>query len=306
MMAQAPATPKARRWRNLGAAALGLPAPRQGLQPSERAALSLRGAAARQPRPRADSVHFLIPLVSPADVTDWQAVTDRLAGTLDSFIAQEDPRWQATICCQDRPPLPDDPRIRLLPFTDDTPGNDKWRKLHTLVQSLMRESGPAYAMPFDADDLLDRRAVSEMLTRAAPGYVIENGYVLDAATSALARTARQSWRAPLQKPFWKLCGSCAAVLVDPARAESVEFLAEMVRHEHRMFPYLCRLAGQPLAPMRQGTALYILNHGENFGVRRGRVSFKTRFVERFALSHGDRDAALAGFPARALPAGATD
>jgi hypothetical protein len=43
--------------------------------------------------------------------------------------------------------------------------------------------------------------------------------------------------------------------------------------------------------------LYVLNHGENFGARRGRVSFKTRFVERFRIEDPDLLAAIAdGFP----------
>lgn len=58
----------------------------------------------------------------------------------------------------------------------------------------------------------------------------------------------------------------------------------MSQHEHRMFPYLARLAGRPLTALQAPRVLYLLNHGENFGARRGRVSFKTRFVQRFRVT----------------------
>jgi hypothetical protein len=71
----------------------------------------------------------------------------------------------------------------------------------------------------------------------------------------------------------------------------------MTSHEHRMFPYLARLAGHSLAPLSRPSVLYVLNHGENFGVRRGRVGFKTRFVERFAVDDPETLAGIAAdFP----------
>jgi hypothetical protein len=88
----------------------------------------------------------------------------------------------------------------------------------------------------------------------------------------------------MRKPFWKLCGSCCAVRFDPEQAGALPFLREMTQHEHRMFPYLAKLAGRRLTPLPRPSVLYVLNHGENFGARRGRVSFKARFVERFRIT----------------------
>ncbi len=242
---------------------------------------------------------FLIPLVGPDHVGDWQAVMGRLDTTLRSLIDQDDPNWRAVVCCQRRPALPDDPRITHLPFSDSAPGNDKWRKLAALCDHLARcVPDPGYVMSFDADDLLRQGTVAEMLTREAPGgYIVQSGYVLDAASGAMALADAPGLGAPLRKPFWKLCGSCAALLHDPALKESAAFLRAMMQHEHRMFPYLARLAGRQLAPLRRPSVLYILNHGENFGARRGRVGFKTRFVQRFRISDPDTLAAIASdFP----------
>ena len=294
-MSQRPATPKARRLLIRMAAALGL-ADRLTLQPSERAALARRSDG---PPARPARVIFLVPLVGQAPVSDWAAVVERLDTTLRSFRAQTDPRWQAVICCQGRPALPDDPRITHLPFDDPTPGNDKWRKLGALCDHLPALGpDPAYVMTFDADDLLHRETVAQMLAATTRnGFLFEAGLVLDHATGRVARADRPSVAAPLRKPLWKLCGSCMALPIRPDAAPDRAFLQAMTGHEHRMFPHLARLAGFRLRRIGVPRVLYILNHGENFGARRGRVGFKTRFVQRFALSETDGRAALAGFPA---------
>jgi hypothetical protein len=300
-MTQAPATPK---WHR---AALRL-AVRFGRDdlidrltpvPSEAAALTLRTALAARVPPLRKQVVFMIPLVGPSQVGDWPAVTARLRATLQCLIAQDDPHWQAVICCQERPPLPEDPRLHFLPFDDPTPGNDKWRKLAMLYGILPRlETGPCYVMSFDADDLLRQGTVREMLRRQAPGgYLMQSGYVMDDSTGVIALADAPSLRQPLRKPFWKLCGSCAAIAHDPDLPQSAAFLEAMSQHEHRMFPYLAALAGRELAPLSRPSALYVLNHGENFGARRGRVAYKTRFVERFRIDDPDELAEVAeGFP----------
>ncbi|MBN9888447.1 hypothetical protein [Salipiger abyssi] len=297
-MAQAQATPKLKRAALLAAAALSPGLARAfSPAPSETAALDLRAALRGRAQPRAEQVIFLVPLVGPHHVSDWQAVTARLAQTVESFRRQEG-AWQAVICCQERPPLPDDPRLHWLPFNDPTPGNDKWRKLAALCDHLATmQTGPAYVMSFDADDLLREGRVGEMLERQARGYLAETGYVMDHGTRDVALAGPRSPRHPLRKPLWKLCGSCAALLHDPALPQSAAFLRAMTAHEHRMFPYLARLAGRRLAALRHPSVLYVLNHGENFGARRGRVGFKSRFVRRYPVDPLDWAQAAGEFPA---------
>ena len=287
-MAQVPATPKMRRARLLLTAALfgeqaALRVP--GLAASERCALRIRSVAADNGGP-AEQVIFLIPLVGRHHVGNWGAVTDRLQRTLNSLIGQTRPDWQAVICCQECPPLPDDPRITHLAYSDDTPGNDKWRKLAALCNALPGMNvARGYAMSFDADDLAHPGLVDLMLAGQAPGgWLVEDGYVRDVSTGQTARAGAPTLRAPLRKPFWKLCGSCTALRFDlAATPDFPDFLREMTQHEHRMFPYLARLAGRRLTALPAPAVMYELNHGENFGARRGRVGFKTRFVQRFLV-----------------------
>lgn len=287
-MAQVPAVPKlTRAWHLLRTRLAGNTAPSTGMAVSERAAMSLRSA--QTTRETAEHVMFLIPLVGAHHVSDWEAVTARLGTTLDSFMAQDNPNWRAVVCCQSKPDLPDDPRISYLPFDDPAPGNDKWRKLRVLADALPHlTDAPGYVMSFDADDLLGQGTVTEMLARqAAGGYLVRSGLVMDVATGDIALADRRSLTAPLRKPFWKLCGSCAAIYHDPANPASTKFIAEMTQHEHRMFPYLATLAGQTLDPLNRPSVLYMLNHGENFGARRGRVGYKTRFVQRYRITDPD-------------------
>lgn len=288
-MAQTPATPKARRARLLLSSALLGPdrllQRDDALQASERAALMLRRSP---PMAAATQVVFLIPLVGQHHVRDWPGTAARLGDTLNSLLAQSDPNWSAIICGQDRPEtLPDDPRITFLPFTETVEGNDKWRKLSALTRALPDHAPQAgYAMTFDADDIAHPGLVAEMLQAQAPGgYLAETGYVLDKGAGAIGLAGPRSLRHPLRKPFWKLCGSCAALRYDLANGTAeLAFLREMSQHEHRMFPYLARLAGRPLRPLSHPMVTYLLNHGDNFGARRGRVGFKTRFVQRYRIT----------------------
>jgi hypothetical protein len=284
-MAQAPAIAKWRRvmlrllTRIVGPNRAG----RFASQPSEQAALALRNR--RVEDLSAEEVVFLIPLVGRHHVRDWSAVEARLTATLQGFQTQSDPRWRAVICGQDQPEtLTSDPRIRFLPFAGDIEGNDKWPKLQSLVAALPDPTGrPVLVMPFDADDLLHPMAVERMLAGpASRGCLFAHGYIHDVAAGRTGRAGPASLNQPLRKPFWKLCGSCAAF---PYIGGDVDqrFLTELVTHEHRMFPYLAKLAERPLAHIPDPLVLYMLNHGENFGQRRGRIGFKPRFVARFEV-----------------------
>ncbi|MEN8685696.1 hypothetical protein [Marivita sp.] len=283
-MAQVPAVPKFTRARHLMRGTLfGRTDATADMVASERAALAVRTRGLTQKT--AQQVTFLLPMVGPDHVGNWDAVVARLRTTLDGFVAQDSTDWRAAVCCQSRPDLPDDPRITYLPFTDPTPGNDKWRKLRVLAEALPNlVAAPGYVMSFDADDLLRQGTVNEMLSRQVKGgYLVQSGYVMDVTTGDIGLADKRSLSAPMRKPFWKLCGSCAALYHDPSEPESTAFLAEMTQHEHRMFPYLAALAGQALQPLSRPSVLYMLNHGENFGARRGRVGYKTRFVQSYRI-----------------------
>ena len=291
-MQQAPATPKIKRWRNLGLARLGILKADQNasLQPSERLALMVRGEK-RARQSTAAQVVFLLPLVRREHVSDWSLVEDNLLKTLMSFVNQSDPNWIAIICGQDRPSLPNDKRIHFLPFDQPITGNDKWAKLAKLVEyfpKLARPSG--YVMTFDADDLAHRDLVKQYLSIQHPnGYLIEHGIVHDIAADLYGQAGRPNLLNPLRKPFWKLCGSCAAFRYDPNEPKLLRrLITEITQHEHRMFPYLAKLAGRSLCSLQNSMIMYEFNHGQNFGLRRKRGSFKSRFIKRYRINDPSR------------------
>ncbi|MAQ44360.1 MAG: hypothetical protein CL813_03915 [Confluentimicrobium sp.] len=301
-MAQNPATPKLRRLALRIAARFGL-ATHLPHQRSEAAALALR-AAPSAPLGDGAEVVFLIPLVGRAHVGDWAQVSAALARTLQGFRNQTDPRWRAVICGQDRPDGVDfDERVQFLPFTDRVEGNDKWDKLDRLARHLPTLGlRTGYAMPFDADDLLRDDAVARMVSGAAPGgWLVTQGWVWDVGRDRIGAARPQSLAEPGQKALWKLCGSTAAFRIGATGAGVSEaeaaFLAAVTGHEHRMFPYLATLAGRPLRPLPGAPAVgYLIGHGENFGARRGRVSFKRRFVDRFPAGDAGRNDLTRHFP----------
>ena len=291
-MQQAPATPKIKRWRNLGLARLGILKADQNasLQPSERLALMVRGEK-RARQSTASQVVFLLPLVRRKQVSDWSLVEDNLLKTLMSFVNQSDPNWIAIICGQDRPSLPNDERIHFLPFDQPITGNDKWAKLAKLVEyfpKLARPSG--YVMTFDADDLAHRDLVKQYLSIQHPnGYLIEQGIVHDIAAGLYGQAGRPNLLNPLRKPFWKLCGSCAAFRYDPNEPKLLRrLIKEITQHEHRMFPYMAKLAGRSLCSIQNNMIMYEFNHGQNFGLRRNRGSFKSRFIKRYRINNPSR------------------
>ena len=288
-MQQVSATNKTRRWYNLTLAHFGIlrPGLSRSLKTSEHFALELRHKK-RTSASQASQVVFLLPLVRRSQATDWSLVEKNLNKTLKCFLKQTNPNWVAIICGQDKPNIPYDRRIHFLQFKTSTTGNDKWAKLEELVNYFPKVAQPSgYVMTFDADDLAHRDLVQIFLTIQHPnGYLIDHGIIHDIATGTFGQAGRPTLHKPLRKPFWKLCGSCATFRYDPNEHKILQnFIRATIQHEHRMFPYLASLAGRPLHRLKENLVIYELNHGENFGRRRKRGNYKSRFAERFKINN---------------------
>ncbi len=287
-MQEAPATSKAKRWLNLALADLGLlrQGDISGLQTAEKLALKIRHQKNLR-KSKATQVVFLLPLVRKSHVSSWSTVEANLANTIDCFINQTDPNWIIIICGQDKPNLTKDDRIHFLPYKRATTGNDKWAKLSELVSFFPKISQPSgYVMTFDADDLAHRNLVQIFLSLQNPnGYLIDNGIVYDTAADTFGQAGRPTLTKPLCKPFWKLCGSCAAFRYDSnEKILLTDFIRATSQHEHRMFPYLASLAGRPLSVLKKNLVIYKINHGENFDPRLNKGRFKIHFVRRFPIT----------------------
>lgn len=263
-----------------GASFLGL----LPLSPAESAALALRKFQIELPEHATTT--FAIPLVGAHQVSDWSVIEKTLALSLKALIAQKDPNWRAVVCSQTRPDaIALDPRISHIPFEIEVAGHDKVAKLQTLAQHCLQgHPVPGFFMPLDGDDLLERNFTQGLHKNGRHGVLVCGGYIVNSATGRVGVTRNKSWRAPLQKPFWKFCGSCMALPVGSASKAETAFFKALAEHEHRLYPYLATLAGYRLIHLDKPSALYVINHGENFETRRGRGGFKQRFIERFSVS----------------------
>ena len=287
-MQQAPATTKIRKWYNLTLANLGIlrPSFSRSLKNSEYYALKLR-LKKRVSISRASQVVFLLPLVRRSQVDNWPLVESNLNKTLKSFLGQTNPNWIAIICGQDQPNISYEGRVHFLEFKAKTTGNDKWAKLAELVNYFPQVAQPSgYVMTFDADDLAHCNLVEIFLKNQHPnGYLIDHGVIHDIAAGNFGQAGTPTLYKPLRKPFWKLCGSCATFRYDVNEHKLLQdFIRATSQHEHRMFPYLASLAGRPLHKLEGNLVIYEFNHGENFGLRRKRGNFKSRFAKRFKIN----------------------
>ncbi len=269
------------------------------LSVAERAAVDLASSPAQFKVGSTSTTTFAIPLVGAHQVSDWDVINTALRISLQALIAQSDPNWRAVICSQTRPDAIDlDPRITFLPFEREVEGHDKVAKLQCLADYCLCDAPlPGFFMPLDGDDLLHRDLVARLGSDPQSGVLFDGGVILNSGTGELGRTRARSPSELGQKPFWKFCGSCMVLPVGRDFDKEHRFFHALSLHEHRLYPYLAKLAGIRLRRLAEPMAVYLINHGENFETRRGRGGFKQRFVKRFPVSKEETAALMDdGFP----------
>ena len=164
-----------------------------------------------------------------------------------------------------------------------------------LSQALQGAAKAGLYMPFDADDLIAPDGVAN-LRKQHPGgrftgALITHGVILNASTWEIAPTRPKTLLDIGQKPFWKFCGSCAAFPFDVRdHGADIEMFWGLSEHEHRLYPHLAQLAGMELVAGAVPGVTYVIAHGDNFETRRGRGSFKQRFVHRYAVRPSEQSA----------------
>jgi hypothetical protein len=236
-------------------------------------------------------VIFAMPLVSKRRAKDWEVVQTQLNQTLASFQRQSSDNWQVVIAGQDRPHLPDDPRIQFIKANVSDKFYDKGDKRRILIDHIAKSlKADAYYMQFDADDILHPDFVQYVQSdNNARGYVITDGYIVSLTEQAV-----------ITKPkFDQSCGSCAAVYVDfRQNHHDAKLLIE--HRSHTKITALCADFGQPLAPVPFASALYIVGHGQNMIERRGKLEQRTQNWVQGAVSDQDAQSILETFQATDL------
>ncbi len=250
-------------------------------------------ATTRLPPPSGDpKVIFTIPLVARDKTGDWPKIQRLLTQTLASLLRQRDPNWSALVCCQDRPNLPDDPRITHLPYTGSTRGSDRTKKIAMLFEEVGRTKGvDGYVFHLDADDILHPGLVGHIRTdNNGQGYIIETGYMFEETEPAIAHLGPEP-------PFWGICGSSNALRFDHRGGRS---FAEVIRRRgsHTETPTRMADYGFTLAPIPFPAALYLVNHGASISEQRGRKASRESLLASRALPADARDKVLADFGLR--------
>ncbi|MFQ6553581.1 glycosyltransferase family A protein [Aestuariibius insulae] len=241
------------------------------------------------PPSNSPEVIFTIPLVGREKTETWPTVQRLLTQTLDSLIRQTDPAWTAMVCCQDRPDLPDDPRITHLPYKGSSRGSDRTKKIATLFDEIgHRRGSDGYVFHLDADDILHPELVEYIRTdNNGQGYVIETGYMYEEALPTVV---------PLgpEPPFWKICGSSNALRFDHRGRKT---FTEVIRRRGSHTETPARMAdyGFTLAPIPFPAAFYLVNHGASISEQRGRKPSRDRILESEALPDQERDRILKDF-----------
>ncbi len=230
-------------------------------------------------------VIYAIPLVSRRRSEAWDVVETNLVHTMEALDRQTDPNWTALICGQDQPEkITFGQNVHFLRSDASDKFNDRPEKARQLARHVLEtETGDGYLFPLDADDLPHPKLTEHMRTdNNGHGYLIDKGYMYDAATGRLAILQPSNRQFPKAKRFYNHCGSSAAYRYDlRSGADFTGLLIE--REDHKQVARHARRYGFRLALVPFHAMAYIVNHGENLREKRGSLHRKMTHFDKNAL-----------------------
>ncbi|MEM9715196.1 MAG: glycosyltransferase family 2 protein [Pseudomonadota bacterium] len=244
-------------------------------------------------------VTFLIPLIAKKRAQNWSVVEFLLAETLRSIRHQTNPNWHVIICGQDRPELPEDPRIVFEPFTRDIADSkrtDKWLKNKVLCKAWRKHfKSDGYLFMLDADDLVHPELVERIIASETKGVLmLARGYMANAHSGEVCDLTPidPATRKPKTK-FFATCGSCAAIRVSPASGPFPESIVHTYRRHYAPQKHFPKF-GFRIDELNAPSAVYMVNHGDNMDWQQ-RYKARNSFIRSNALNFDERDQVLADF-----------
>lgn len=278
------------------------------------------------------TVIFSIPLISRENARDWSQACANLKQTVDTLRRQTNPNWKAVICCQSQPDgITFDDQVQYLPFQEQVEGNDNHKKRRTITRYCNEtHSGDVYLFKLDADDFVHPALVDHMIkTRDPQGYLIDRGYMFDTASHRIAplnRAPTEAIRAqegPLglaliprrlndlfrratgrnlakfpprlskMRSFGSACGSCVAWRYRCGGFDHQN--VTMPEVDHRLVLPANEDGLMHLHPVPFNALVYVVGHGENIQEQKGRLPYKIRYIDEFALPQPEAQQVLAEF-----------
>ncbi len=265
-------------------------------------------------------VIFSIPLISREKAHNWSQVCVNLSRTVETLRRQNNPGWKAVICCQSEPDgIAFDDQILFLPFNDQVEGNDNSRKRRAITDYCRKtQTGDVYLFKLDADDFAHPGLVDHMIqTRDPAGYLIDRGYMFDTASQRIAPLNRATneavrkqegiWglsqvprrlnnafrrvtgrnfanfppRLSKMRSFGSTCGSCVAWRYHCGGTDHSDIAVPNV--DHRLLLPANEDGLLRLHPVPFNAMIYVVGHGENIQEAKGRLPYKLRYIDQFAL-----------------------
>lgn len=248
-------------------------------------------------------VLFGIPLKARSVSQDWTQVQENLRRTMRSIARQTDQNFMIVVCGHDKPDFGEYAHLATwLPVTWPEPtepsqfSGDKMKKRrHILVRMRRLARDGLYYFLMDADDLIADSVVAHIRSdHNSRGYLVDKGYVLDAAAGAIAKLNPQT------KPFYRACGSCAAFWLRPKdmparHSDKTAYFCTL--RDHTKYREATQAAGRPIVPFPFYAAIYLLNHGSNNTLLKGNNVHNTRHASEHEITDPERiSRILTGFP----------
>lgn len=218
-------------------------------------------------------ITFAIPVRRPKSASDRKRLDWVLAQTLRSIFQQTHGDFRVLVAAAHTPSLPScaDDRLEVmevagfLPPTWEDANREAGGRRWALARRFAALGG-GYLMFVDDDDFISRRLVAHVhATRHPNGYIVQHGYIFDAAQNVIAPY-------PIQKVtpgnFHRFCGTSAITRLAPddvvgpdRRGESLYDRVYGHGHHH----VFDRMAGEgrPLDELPFPAAIYVRNRGDN-------------------------------------------
>ena len=235
-------------------------------------------------------VVFGISLKGKKDDESWAWVEKNLDNTIANLSRQVDKNFLIVVAGHDRPKLSPESEALCLWLQVNWPrptkpteyNNDKRKKRYVILSALERAGvKDFYFFTMDADDYLHPHLCKHIRAdNNGFGYFISKGYIYDVARHKLAKLA------PKGAPFYKHCGSCAAIWTssdDFPKGISDKETIWWTLKDHTSMPERSEALGRPLSPMPFYAGLYLFNHGFNTLREQNLDRHKLLLIDRRAI-----------------------
>lgn len=162
--------------------------------------------------------------------------------------------------------------------------NDNNRKKRVAIRQLAHQPPrDCYLFMLDADDICHPNLVDYILSdNNGHGYYLPHGWMADVAARKIMPLGQPAEGYDSGGPFYKACGSSAALRFDTRRGPSGAGPAHE-RGRHGNIVENAARFGLSLKPVPFDAMIYCFNHGDNVQARRGAMENRVAWIAQNAV-----------------------